>query len=98
MFGRIDITTKENPDLEDKSSREGLLENKYFYYFIKTIQNLLILIATDFVGDNKPNSFKIRQTYLDYNVGEVEKKKEQNNMKRNYRNSSKWNWNRQKGS
>lgn len=74
MFGRIDITTKENPDLEDKSSREGLLENKYFYYFIKTIQNLLILIATDFVGDNKPNSFKIRQTYLDYNVGEVEKK------------------------
>ncbi|MEY8327301.1 ATP-binding protein [Lachnospiraceae bacterium 54-11] len=74
MFGRIDITTKENPNLEDKSSREGLLENKYFYYFIKTLQNLLIQIATDFVGDGKPNSFKLRQTYLEHNFSEVEKK------------------------
>lgn len=74
MFGRIDITTKDNPNLEDKSSREGLLENKYFYYFIKTIQNLLIQIATDYVGDSKPNSFKLRETYLEYNQSEVEKK------------------------
>ncbi len=74
MFGRIDITTKDNPNLEDKSSREGLLENRYFYYFIQTLQNLLIQIATDFLGDGKPNSFKLRQTYLDYNIGEVKKK------------------------
>ncbi len=74
MFGRIDITTKDNPNLEDKSSREGLLENRYFYYFIQTLQNLLIQIATDFVGDGKPNSFKLRQTYLEHNINEVEKK------------------------
>ncbi len=35
---------------------------------------MLVQIATDFLGDGKPNSFKLRQTYLDHNVGEVEKK------------------------
>lgn len=74
MFGRIDITTRDNPNLEDKSSREGLLENKYFYYFIRTIENLLIQIATDYAGDGKPNSFKLRQSYLDHNQSEVEKR------------------------
>lgn len=74
MFGRIDITTKDNPKLEDKSSREGLLENKYFYYFIKTLQNLLIQVATDFVGDDKPSSLKLRKSYLEHNNNTAEKR------------------------
>lgn len=76
MFGRIDITTENNPGLEDKSSREGLLENQYFYYFIKTLQNLLVQIATDFVGDDKPDSFKLRQSYTKHNNEELEKKQQ----------------------
>lgn len=51
MFGRIDIASSENPYLEDKSSREGFIENQYYNYFIRTLQNLLIRISIDFVGD-----------------------------------------------
>ena len=32
MFGRIDITSSDNPHLEDKSSREGFIENQYYNY------------------------------------------------------------------
>jgi len=32
FFGRIDISSKDNPFLEDKSSREGLIENIQFYF------------------------------------------------------------------
>lgn len=87
MFGRIDITSSNNPHLEDKSSREGLIENQYYYYFIKTLQNLLITIAVDFLYEKSKNSFKLRGSYIDYNNSEAEKKeranafeKEQNNL------------------
>lgn len=74
MFGRIDITSSENPYLEDKSSREGFIENQYYNYFIRTLQNLLIRISVDFLGEMNKNSFKLRQSYLAYNQ---EKKKEE---------------------
>ncbi len=67
MFGRIDITSSENPHLEDKSSREGFLENQYYNYFIRTLQNLLVAIAVDFVGEKNKDSFKLRRSYINYN-------------------------------
>ncbi len=79
MFGRIDITSFGNPHLEDKSSREGFIENQYYNYFIRTLQNLLIRISVDFAGDMGKNSLKLRQTYLKYNN---EKTKERENIKK----------------
>lgn len=76
VFGRIDIKSSENPYLEDKSSREGFIENQYYNYFIRTLQNLLIRIAVDFVGDMNKESFALRKSYLEYNVAENEKKEE----------------------
>ncbi|WP_338554615.1 sensor histidine kinase [Paenibacillus sp. KS-LC4] len=74
MFGKILITSEENPELEDKSSREGLLENEQYYYFINTIQNLLVKIAFDYLTDNRVNSKKLRSTYLSRNNLEYDKK------------------------
>jgi signal transduction histidine kinase len=76
MFGRIDITSAGNPYLEDKSSREGFIENQYYNYFIKTLQNLLIQISVDFVGDMNKKSFMLRNSYLRYNNAENKKKEE----------------------
>lgn len=36
LLGRIDINTEKNPMLEDKSSREGLIENAYYFYDVLT--------------------------------------------------------------
>lgn len=76
MFGRIDITSSDNPHLEDKSSREGFIENQYYSYFIKTLQNLLIKIAVDFAGDMNKSSYSLRKSYLLYNNAEDKRKKE----------------------
>lgn len=75
MFGRIDITSSANPNLEDKSSREGLIENQYYYYFIKTLQNLLIKISVDFLYD-KGKSLGLRSSYVEYNKIEAQRKNE----------------------
>lgn len=74
MFGRIDITSSENPNLEDKSSREGFIENQYYNYFIRTLQNLLIKISVDFVGDMNKKSLMLRQSYIKSNNAKHRKK------------------------
>ncbi|MGX7149465.1 ATP-binding protein [Enterococcus ureasiticus] len=74
-YGRIDITSAENPMLEDKSSREGLLENEEFYYFIKTIENLLIRLARELLTDARVSSLKLRDSYVKKNEKNYEKKK-----------------------
>lgn len=79
MFGRIDIASSENPHLEDKSSREGFIENQYYNYFIRTLQNLLIRISVDFLGDMNKKSFMLRKTYLKYNN---EKRHEQEQIRK----------------
>lgn len=75
MFGRILLDSERNPKLEDKSSREGLLENEEYHYFIKTLQNLLVKIAFEFVSDSRNESKKLRETYKAKNNIEFEKKK-----------------------
>ena len=70
FFGRIDISSKDNPSLEDKSSREGLIENIQFYFFMETLKNLLIRIAVEFLGGTG-----IRKSYIDFNERASEMKK-----------------------
>ena len=77
IFGRIDISAEKNPKLEDKSSREGFIENNYYQYFIKTLKNLLVKIAKDFLSDAHKGSYKIRTYMVRYYDQEVERQKEQ---------------------
>lgn len=77
IFGRIDISAEKNPKLEDKSSREGFIENNYYHYFINTLKNLLIKIAMDFLSDAHKNSYNIRTHMVKYYDQEIEKQKEQ---------------------
>lgn len=78
MFGRIDIDSENNPYLEDKSSREGIIENAQYYYFIQTLENLLIRIASEYVTSRgKKNTKALRDTYKKYNEEQAEKKKEE---------------------
>lgn len=66
IFGRIDITSKDNPQLEDKSSREGFIENEQYQYFISTLKNLLIKIGQDFLSNARKGSFNIRTYMVEY--------------------------------
>ncbi len=74
MFGRIDISSQRNPMLEDKSSREGLIENEQFVYFLRTIQNLLIRLAKEYITDSLKSSKNLRSTYINYNKKITEEK------------------------
>lgn len=67
MFGQIHVDSVNNPSLEDKSSREGLLENDQYYYFITAIKNLLYKIAVDYLGDSKKGARSLRSSYLSSN-------------------------------
>lgn len=77
IFGRIDITSKDNPQLEDKSSREGFIENEQYQYFISTLKNLLTKIALDFLSNARKDSFNIRTYMVEY----YEKLREKNKAK-----------------
>lgn len=82
IFGRIDISAAENPKLEDKSSREGFIENNYYHYFINTLKNLLIKIAMDFLSDARKNSFNIRTYMVEHYKLEREMRKNQEENER----------------
>lgn len=68
IFGRIDINTEDNPMLEDKSSREGLIENSYYFYFVHTIENLLTVLAVDYLSNVRSDSLGIQQSYVNRNA------------------------------
>ncbi|WP_312519125.1 ATP-binding protein [Anaerospora sp.] len=55
MFGYISITKEQNPDLLDKSSREGFVENHSFNYFQAVASNLLKWWAVDFLQTRQKN-------------------------------------------
>ena len=75
IFGRIDIDTEHNPMLEDKSSREGLIENQYYFYFVKTLENLLIYVALNYLSNVRKDSLKIQSSYVQQNIEENERSK-----------------------
>ena len=53
MFGAIDISKKENPNLTEKAGREGLRENKAYRQFINILKNLFLQLAADFFRDTE---------------------------------------------
>lgn len=98
IFGRIDIDSISNPMLEDKSSREGLIENTQYHFFVKVIENLLITIAVDFLSDIRKDSLGIQASYVKHNLDRVEEerikkaleKKEDNQLNKLKREATKW--------
>lgn len=48
MFGYLDLTRERNPDLKDKSSREGLINNSQYRAFTSDAINFFITLAQDF--------------------------------------------------
>jgi signal transduction histidine kinase len=48
MYGFLDISRKENPDLKDKSSREGLINNAQYRAFVSDAINFFWELAKDY--------------------------------------------------
>jgi len=55
MYGFMEISKETNPELMDKSSREGFIENDAYKYFKTVGSNLLVWWARDFLESAKEN-------------------------------------------
>lgn len=75
IFGRIDIDSVNNPMLEDKSSREGLIENVQYHYFVKVIENLLVTIAVNYLSNVRKDSLAILDSYVKHNLEHAEQER-----------------------
>jgi signal transduction histidine kinase len=65
MFGYIDLTRDRNPDLKDKSSREGLINNAQYRAFSSDAINFFTVLAQDyFATSSKFSLFKDRKKEL----------------------------------
>lgn len=59
MYGYLDLTRERNPDLRDKSSREGLINNAQYRAFTSDAINFFIALAQDFFAtDPKQSLFR----------------------------------------
>ncbi|CAI9678969.1 ATP-binding protein [Elizabethkingia anophelis] len=56
MFGYLDLTRQRNPDLKDKSSREGLINNAQYRAFTSDAINFFIALAQDFFATESKQS------------------------------------------
>ncbi len=56
MFGYLDLTRERNPDLRDKSSREGLINNAQYRAFTSDAINFFIALAQDFFATQSKQS------------------------------------------
>lgn len=56
MFGYLDLTRERNPDLKDKSSREGLINNAQYRAFTSDAINFFIALAQDFFATESKQS------------------------------------------
>lgn len=75
IFGRIDIDSEHNPMLEDKSSREGIIENQYYFYFVRTLENLLIDLAINYLSTVRRDSLGIQESYVKKNKEKHDREK-----------------------
>ena len=82
IFGRIDIDSANNPLLEDKSSREGLIENIQYHYFVKVIENLLVTLAIEYISNVRKDSLAIQNSYVTYNKARLEQEKIKNALEK----------------
>lgn len=56
MFGYLGITRNENPELKDKSSREGLINNDPYSAFESDLKSFFIQVAKDYFSDKATES------------------------------------------
>lgn len=56
MYGYLDLTRDRNPDLRDKSSREGLINNAQYRAFTSDAINFFIVLAQDFFATTAKQS------------------------------------------
>ena len=56
MYGYFDLTRDRNPDLKDKSSREGLINNAQYRAFYTDTTNFFITLALDYFATNAKES------------------------------------------
>ncbi len=52
MYGYLDLTRERNPDLKDKSSREGLINNAQYRAFTNDAINFFVTLAQDYFQTN----------------------------------------------
>ncbi|MEL4308943.1 ATP-binding protein [Joostella sp. CR20] len=65
MYGYLDITRDRNPNLKDKSSREGLINNAPYRAFTNDAINFFITLAQDYFATKPKNSlFKDKKEQL----------------------------------
>lgn len=56
MFGYIELSRQQNPELKDKSSREGLINNAPYRAFTADLVEILIDLAKTYFSDKATNS------------------------------------------
>ncbi|MBP0904140.1 ATP-binding protein [Mariniflexile gromovii] len=61
MFGYLELSRRENPDLKDKSSREGLISNDPYRAFEADLIAFFIQVAKDFFSDKAEQSIFLDQ-------------------------------------
>lgn len=59
MYGYLDITRERNPNLKDKSSREGLINNAQYRAFVNDASNFFIELAADYFSTEAKESLFI---------------------------------------
>lgn len=64
MYGYLDITRDRNPNLKDKSSREGLINNAQYRAFVNDASNFFIELAADYFSTEAKESLFIDKKKL----------------------------------
>jgi hypothetical protein len=91
MFGYIGLTRKLNPELKDKSSREGLINNAQYRVFKSDLESLFIELAKDYFSDTARKSIFLDEKAEKNDQKEAiqKDKKRETVAKRNFTNSLK---------
>ncbi|HEY0457506.1 MAG TPA: ATP-binding protein [Pyrinomonadaceae bacterium] len=62
LFGYIEVSRKNNPELAEKAGREGFIENDAYKHFKRILVNLFLQLATDFFRDKGRNLGGFQET------------------------------------
>jgi signal transduction histidine kinase len=91
MFGFLGLTRRTNPDLKDKSSREGLINNAQYRVFKNDLEAFFSDIAREYFSDKARQSIFLNEKAEKNDQSEAIKKdkKRETVAKRNFTNSLK---------
>jgi signal transduction histidine kinase len=66
MFGVIEISAKENGNLQEKAGREGFRENRAYRQFREILGNFFVQLAADFFRDDSiSDRYRVQRAELD---------------------------------